>query len=79
MSAIQISLVKLGIGQDFSFKQTKEMPIPQKNDCLDFVKVKKYFFRTSCLGSVEMNLTSIHEDTSLIPGPFSGVKDPALL
>ena len=31
-------------------------------------------FRSSCRGSVEMNLTSIHEDTGWIPGLHSGLR-----
>ena len=34
--------------------------------------------RSSYFGPVEMNLTSIHEDRSLIPGPGQWVKDPVL-
>ena len=31
---------------------------------------------SSCCGSAVMNLTSIHEDTGLIPGPSRWVKAP---
>ena len=34
---------------------------------------------SSHCGSVEMNLTSVHEDVGLIPGPMQWVKDLASL
>ena len=38
-----------------------------------FVKILD--FRSSCVGSAETNLTSIHEDTGLIPGLAQWGKD----
>ena len=38
----------------------------------------KTSFGSSHGGSAEMNLTGIHENTGLIPGPAQRVKDPAL-
>ena len=40
--------------------------------------IKKDKWGSSCRGSVEMNLISIHEDVSLIPGLAQWVKDLAL-
>ena len=39
---------------------------------------KIQYLGSSCYGSVEMNLTGIHEDTGLIPGLVQWVKDPVL-
>ena len=38
----------------------------------------KKVYKSSCCGSAEMNLTSIHEDAGLIPGLAQWIKDPIL-
>ena len=40
--------------------------------------IQEYLSRSSHCGSVEMNLTSIPEDESIIPGLTQCVQDPAL-
>ena len=45
----------------------------------DCVEVQEYVCWSSHHGSMETNLTSIHEGTGLIPGLAHWVKDPALL
>ena len=43
----------------------------------DMEGLEKYI-KSSCCGSMEMNLTRIHEDTGSIPGLIQWVKDPEL-
>ena len=44
----------------------------------EFLSEKNLYAGNSCCGSLETNLTSIHEDAGLIPGLAQWVKDPAL-
>ena len=57
--------------------QQKVPCITERCDTQRKYKTIKYFWNSHC-GSVVMNLTSIHEDTGLIPGPTQWVKDPVL-
>ena len=41
-------------------------------------KPKKTYIRSSCPGSVETNLTSIHNDAGSIPGLTQWIEDQAL-
>ena len=51
----------------------------QKLDTLSEKNKKKNHVESSRCGSAETNLTSIHEDTGLIPGLAQWVEDPELL
>ena len=41
--------------------------------------LENLLFGSSCCGTVETNLTGIHEELGWIPGLAQWVKDPALL
>ena len=52
---------------------------PESSPALEGQIVQESFLGSSHYGSVETNLTSVHEDAGSTPGLTQWVKDPALL
>ena len=65
-----------GASQDESGPEALTLGISQVEQ--DYIHVEKNSARFSRCSSVDMNLTSIHEDASSIPGLSQWVKDPVL-
>ena len=84
---MHIPRVSLPVGQAAEEAATKTISLflglfNYKRRSLDYVKDKIFFksstWRSSHGGSAEMNLTSLHEDASSIPGLAQWVKGLAL-
>ena len=67
-----------GTGPRFFSESSKEKEAEGEGFSFGSKNPLRLCSRSSCCGSAVMNLTSIHEDMGLIPGPAEWVKDPVL-